>query len=48
MESKEKSLKPGNRKYCGTIDSSNPEGLVIAEELQDVNGDRVKSIGVGL
>ncbi len=31
----EKSLKSGNREYCGTIASSNPEGLLIVEKLQD-------------
>jgi len=31
----EKSLKSGKREYCGTIASSNPEGLLIVEKLQD-------------
>ena len=29
----EKSLKSGNREYCGTISTSNPKGLLIVEKL---------------
>jgi len=29
----EKSLKSGNREYCGTISESNPKGLLIVEKL---------------
>ena len=29
----EKSLKSGNREYCGTIPTSNPKGLLIVEKL---------------
>ena len=29
----EKSLKSGNREYCGTISASNPKGLLIVEKL---------------
>ncbi len=29
----EKSLKSGNKEYCGTISASNPKGLPIVEKL---------------